>query len=82
MHTYACMYMLTHIYTMQMESSLHTIFRLFKSLIMLNEPSLIELCLSDEHVYDTMGILERKFIYKCINVCACVFIYRYDMPIR
>lgn len=26
---------------------------------MLNEPSLIELCLSDAHIFDTMGILEH-----------------------
>jgi hypothetical protein len=26
---------------------------------MLNEPSLIEVCLSDAHIYDTMGILEH-----------------------
>lgn len=39
-------------------NSLHTLFRIFKALIMLNEPSLIEACLSDAFFLDTMGILE------------------------
>mmetsp|Transcript_27562 Transcript_27562/g.62552 ORF Transcript_27562/g.62552 Transcript_27562/m.62552 type:complete len:818 (-) Transcript_27562:65-2518(-) len=43
---------------LEMEQSLHTLFKIFKGLIMLNEPSLIELCLSDQNVLDTMGILE------------------------
>ena len=36
-------------------NSLHTLFRIFKGLIMLNEPSLIEACLSDAFFLDTMG---------------------------
>jgi len=36
-------------------NSLHTLFRTFKGLIMLNEPSLIEACLSDAFFLDTMG---------------------------
>ena len=41
-------------------NSLHTLFRIFKGLIMLNEPSLIEACLSDAFFLDTMGYF---FIY-------------------
>ena len=36
-------------------NSLHTLFRIFKGLIMLNDPSLIEACLSDNFFLDTMG---------------------------
>jgi len=43
---------------LEMTNSLHTLFRIFKGLIMLNEPSLIEACLSDGFFLDTMGILE------------------------
>eukprot|EP00277_Geminigera_cryophila_P001172 CAMPEP_0179422572 /NCGR_PEP_ID=MMETSP0799-20121207/10505_1 /TAXON_ID=46947 /ORGANISM="Geminigera cryophila, Strain CCMP2564" /LENGTH=783 /DNA_ID=CAMNT_0021196723 /DNA_START=344 /DNA_END=2692 /DNA_ORIENTATION=+ len=43
---------------LEMTNSLHTLFRIFKGLIMLNEPSLIEACLSDSFFLDTMGILE------------------------
>ena len=40
-----------------MTNSLHSLFRIFKGLIMLNEPQLIEACLSDAFFMD-MGILE------------------------
>ena len=43
---------------LEMTNSLHILFRIFKGLIMLNEPSLIEACLSDAFFLDTMGILE------------------------
>jgi len=41
-----------------MTESLHMLFRIFKGLIMFNEPTLIEACLSDAFFLDTMGILE------------------------
>jgi len=43
---------------LEMTNSLHSLFRIFKGLIMLNEPQLIEACLSDAFFMDTMGILE------------------------
>ena len=49
---------------LEMTNSLHTLFLIFRGLIMLNEPSLIEQCLSDTHVLDTMGILEHDPDYQ------------------
>ena len=55
--------------------SLHTLFRIFKGLIMLNEPSLIEACLSDAFFLDTMGYILLHFFSIYMYIYMCVYIY-------